>query len=581
MSARDELKRWLDQPDLAPALKAEILANQDNADWVLSHFGSVMAFGTAGLRGIMGPGTNNMNVYTVAQATQGLANVILAVGKDAAARGVAIAYDSRHQSAEFSQLAASILAANGIKVFLFDELRPTPELSFAIRELGCIAGVNITASHNPKEYNGYKAYWENGAQLNSEYAGAVMAEIEKIDLFAGAKKMPLEKARNEGLLSDLGGEMDERYLNRILAERLNPEKVAGMKAGLRIVYSAFHGTGYKMIPALFSRMGVSDVHYVKEQMIPNGDFPTVTSPNPEDPAGFDLAKILAAEVDADIILGTDPDGDRIGVAVKMAEGRYENLTGNQIGLLLIDYVIRSRRQNGTMPENPFIVKSLVTTELAQTICDQNGIELTNSYVGFRFISERIREYEEKGGHYIFGFEESVGYLPGTYARDKDAIAACMLVTEMASMYKAQGMSLAAALDNLYARYGWSQESTITFTIASPQPLLDMKKVMSALRANLPAQVGTVAVARVRDYQDDTIVDLASGEKKTYGKGQGPSNILYFEMADGSVVVVRPSGTEPKIKLYIMVKGADQAACGAKVKGFQENFVALLDGLLAK
>ncbi len=558
-------RRWLECAD--EATKTELHAMKQDQDTLYFRFMSNLQFGTAGLRGLMGAGTNAMNVYTVAQATQGLAEYICAQGK--AERGVAIAWDSRINSVLFAKTAAEVLAANGIPAYLFDELRPTPELSFALRHLGCIAGINITASHNPKEYNGYKAYWEDGAQISPEQAAEISGYIGKIDLFTGVRRMPFERAVKSGIVRILNKSFDEEYLRCVMAQAVNPDVIKQVAGDLKIVYTPLHGAGYRLAPEVLKRMGFTHIYPVKEQMQPNGEFPTVKNPNPEYKEVFTIGRKLADEVGSDLIVATDPDADRTGIMVRGADGNFVTLTGNQVGALLLDYIITALEETHTMPKHPYAVKSIVSTELATRICEVHNVTLHNVLTGFKFIGEVIKQYEQSGdGTFLFGFEESYGYLKGTYARDKDAIVATMLICEMAAYYKTKHMTLADALDALYARYGYYADRTIAVNMGvGLAGQKAMKTVMERLRANPPAAIGEEAVVSVRDYLAQTVTDLRTGNVTPTGLVK--SDVLYYQTENGNVVVVRPSGTEPKVKLYLLLHGDDRAQAEQILEKAQE------------
>lgn len=556
MNANETYLQWLASPALTDAERAELKAIEGNADEIRTRFSSYLSFGTAGLRGTMKTGTNAMNVHTVAHATQGLANLILK--EDRAADGVAIAYDSRNNSALFARTAASVLAANGIGVYLFDDLRPTPELSFALRYLHCVAGINITASHNPKEYNGYKAYWEDGAQLPPEHAAVVAKEIDKLDIFTDIKTVDVDTAIAEGKIRLIGAEIDEAYLKEVQAQAINPEAIRAVADTLQIVYTPLHGAGYRLVPEILSRCGLKHLHPVTEQMTPNGDFPTVKKPNPEYPEVFALGVNLANEVNSDLIIATDPDTDRVGVSTRKPDGSFTTITGNQMGALLIDYIITAYEQTNTMPPEPYAVKTIVTSEMSAKICAAHGVKMHNVLTGFKFIGEVIKKHEAAGhGSFLFGFEESYGYLKGTYARDKDAVVATMLIVEMTAYYKAQNKTLFDALEELYARYGFCMEKTAELEMPGVDGPARMSALMEKLRNDPPKTFGSYAVVTAGDYQAQTLTDLATG--KTEPTGLPVSNVLSFTLENGDVIVVRPSGTEPKVKFYYLLSGEDRAA----------------------
>ncbi len=559
----ENYQKWLTSDALSDEEKQELIAIQNDADEIQMRFTAGLSFGTAGLRGTMKTGMNAMNRHTVAHATQGLANLILQEGREK--DGVAIAYDSRNNSELFARTAACVLAANGVQVYLFDALRPTPELSFALRELGCVAGINITASHNPKEYNGYKAYWEDGAQLPPEHADTVSAEINKLDIFKDVKTTDYQKAVNDGLIKIIGAEIDEKYLAAVQAQAVNPLAVTAVADDLRIVYTPLHGTGHKLVPEIMRRIGLKHLYTVDAQMLIDGNFPTVKKPNPEYPDVFTIGIDIANEVGSDLIVATDPDADRVGVMTRTPDGSFTTITGNQMGALLVDYIITAYRETDTMPKNPYVVKSFVTSELAAKICAANGVKMHNVLTGFKFIGEVIKNYEKTGdGSFLFGFEESYGYLKGTYARDKDAVVASMLICEMTAFYKAKGMTLSDALTALFEKYGFCYETNVEIYMEGLDGPARMAAMMNALRNDPPAAFGDVPVALVGDYQAGTFTE--NGEVRPTGLPR--ANALYYRLQNGDVIVARPSGTEPKIKFYYMVEATDRANAEQKVKAYQ-------------
>ena len=562
--------RWLECDKLSDAEKAELAAIRDDDGEIRLRFTSYLSFGTAGLRGIMKTGMNAMNVHTVAYATQGLANLIIKEGR--AADGVAIAYDSRNKSALFAKTSAQVLAAAGIKSYLFDDLRPTPELSFALREYGCVAGINITASHNPKQYNGYKAYWEDGAQLPPEHADTVSASMEALDIFEDVKLADFDKAVADGLIVMLGEETDEKYLAQVVAQAVNPDAVKAVADDLAIVYTPLHGTGHKLVPEVMKRIGLKNLYTVPEQMIIDGNFPTVPKPNPEYPQVFELGIEIANRVGSDLIVATDPDADRVGVMTRTADGSFMTITGNQMGALLLDYILTAYEETGSMPDHPYAVKTIVSTELAAAICAAHNVTMHNVLTGFKFIGEVIKNYEAKGyGSFILGFEESYGYLKGTYARDKDAVVASMLICEMTAYYKAKGMTLGDALQGLYARYGYCYETNVEIYMEGLDGAARMAAMMDTLRNDPPAVFGGVDVELFGDYKTETFTELATGKKIPTGLPK--SNVLYFKLVNGDVIVVRPSGTEPKIKFYFLLLGKDQADVLGKLEGYKKTLEA--------
>ena len=558
-----EYERWLASPALTEQERAELAAIRGDDDAIKDRFFAPLSFGTAGLRGVLGTGLYRMNRFTVGAATQGLANLIVQHGTEAMKRGVAIAYDSRHFSPEFAQLAASILAANGIQVKLYDELRPTPELSFAIRHYGTIAGINVTASHNPKEYNGYKVYWEDGAQLPPKEADVVAKEMEALDFFTDVKTMDFEEALEQGLVQMMDWQTDEAYLQEVLKVAINPDCVRQVADDFKLVYTPFHGAGYRLVPEILRRIGYKHILCVPEQMVIDGDFPTVKSPNPENKEGFHLAIDLAKKNGVDLIIGTDPDADRTGIVLKDAAGEYITLSGNQVGVLLIDYVITAKKLTGTMPEHPAVLKSIVTTEMARAAAEVNGVDCFDTFTGFKFLAEKIKQFETTGSHeYLFAFEESYGYLAGDYARDKDAVTASMLIAEMAAYYRTKGMTLYDAMQTMYEKYGFYTEHTISITMPGVAGLERMKELMGELREHPLTTVGSHKVEYIRDYLPGTRTCVTDGKSEQMElSGQ---NVLYYELEGGTSFIIRPSGTEPKVKVYMMAKADTKAAADAKV-----------------
>ena len=552
-----EFKRWKENSSLEAEIKNALEKIDGDENEIKMWFGSDISFGTAGLRGVMTAGTNAMNIYTVGRATQGMANLI--TDEKAQDRGVVIAYDCRNNSEKFAKISAEVLAANGIKTYIFESLRPTPVLSFALRELKCIAGINITASHNPSKYNGYKAYWEDGAQLGVEQADAVAKYMADTDIFDGVKRVDFDTAVADGRIKVIGGEIDRVYLNNVKEQAIYPELFDKVAETLKIVYTPLHGTGKVLVPRILKECGLKYLYTVDSQMEPNGDFPGTPNPNPEFPEVFEEGIKLAEKVKSDLIIATDPDADRVGIMARTSTGEFKTLTGNQVGSLLLDYIATAYREKGIVLEHPYAVKTIVSTELATKICKENNITLHNVLTGFKFIGEVIKNYEEKGyGDFVLGFEESYGYLKGTYARDKDAVVATMLICEMAAYYMQKNMTLYDAMLSLYEKYGYYFEGVQSIYMEGLDGKDKMDKLMETLRTNGPAEIGGVIVTSVRDYKAGTITDVKTG--KTEPTGLPSSNVLYFENASGNVVVVRPSGTEPKLKLYYLVNGetADKA-----------------------
>lgn len=563
---RQVYQKWLNSAKLSPSEKEELLSLSDNEAEIKERFYSSLEFGTAGLRGKMKLGTNAMNSFTVAQATQGLANLIIKEGR--AYDGVAIAYDSRNNSELFAKIAASVLAANGIKAYIFDELRPTPELSFALRELKCVAGINITASHNPKEYNGYKAYWEDGAQLPPEHAKTVSAEIDKIDIFDDVKTINFDKAVENGDIVILDQEMDEKYLAAVMAQLVNPDAIKKVANDLHIVYSPLHGTGYRLIPDILARCGVEHLYVVPEQMEIDGNFPTVEKPNPEYPEVFELGIDIANSVGSTLVIATDPDADRVGVVTKTNSGEFVTISGNQMGALLIDYIITAYEETGTMPNNPYAVKTIVSTELVAKICEAHNVKLHNVLTGFKFIGEVIKNHEQANldAAFLFGFEESYGYLKGTYARDKDAVVATMLICEMTAFYHSKGMTLFDALNSLYEKYGYYLEANQELYMHGIDGKEKMAKLMDTLRNNAPDTIANNKIVEIGDYLTGTIAHKISG--KTTPTNLPSSNVISFKMENGDVVIARPSGTEPKIKFYYLLSGTSKNEMNDKLEAYK-------------
>jgi len=558
---------WLNCPVLTEEERRELESIKNDTDEIKIRFSSGLTFGTAGLRGTMKIGMNAMNVYTVAQATQGLANLI--IKENRAGDGVVIAYDSRNNSELFAKVSAEVLAASDVKVYIFDALRPTPELSFAIRELGCVAGINITASHNPKQYNGYKAYWEDGAQLPPQHANTVYAEICKTDIFNDVKRLDFDSEVANGKITVIGREIDEKYLARVEEQLVNPNAVKAVADDLKIVYTPLHGTGYKLVPEILARIGLKHLYKVDEQFIIDGNFPTVEKPNPEYKEVFTRGIEIANEVGSSLIVATDPDADRVGVMAKTRDGDFRTITGNQMGALLLDYIITAYEETDTMPPLPYAVKSLVSTELATKICEAHNIEMFNVLTGFKFIGEVIKNHEKSGkGSYIFGFEESYGYLKGTYARDKDAVVASMLICEMTAYYAAKGMTLYDALEGLFAKYGFCKEFNVEIYMEGVDGPAKMAALLDGMRQDTPDSLGGVNVVTFGDYQAQTFLDVASGEKSETGLPK--SNMLCFKLENGDVVIVRPSGTEPKVKFYFLVIAKDVTEADMRIDAYRKT-----------
>ena len=561
MDYMKEYERWLTSPCLSQKERAAVAAMTDDEARRMA-FGRGLEFGTAGLRSSMAIGPGHMNVHTVAHATQGMADLVKKNGGEA--RGVVIAYDSRHNSALFARVAAEVLAANRVRVYLFDGLRPTPELSFAVRHLSCIAGINITASHNPKEYNGYKAYWEDGAQLSPEDAATVSEVMAGIDVLGGARRMPYEDALAEGRITMIGEAVDEAYLAAVDATLLDRDALKRAADTLSIVYTPLHGAGYRLVPEALQRAGLTHIYPVEEQMLPNGDFPTVYKPNPEYAEVFRLGIARAEEVGSDLVIATDPDSDRVGVVTRTRNGGFETISGNKMGALLLDYIIGARRRLGILPSGAFTIKSIVSTDLVTRIAAENGIKLYDVLTGFKYIGEVIKAHEARGeeNRYIFGFEESYGYLTGTYARDKDAVATTLMIAEMAAYYASRGMTLADALAELDERYGIYREKTTEIYMEGLDGLARQKRVMDTLRATPPKMLGGDRVVSVGDYSKGYFTNVDTGEQTAIT--QARSNVLYFITEGDDKIVIRPSGTEPKIKLYLLIHAATEAEAEAKI-----------------
>ena len=566
MDYRKEYEKWLASPALSEDERAELKALEGNDKEIKARFYGPLEFGTAGLRGTMYTGLHNMNRHVIRWATQGFANVIRAEGTEAMQKGVAVCMDCRNHSAEFARETACVMAANGIHVRLFESLRPTPELSFAVREYGCQAGVNVTASHNPKEYNGYKVYWADGAQLPPQHAAAIADELTRIDIFTGVQSMDYEQALAEGRIELLGEDCDRRFMANVMGMVNDYETVKKVADDFGLVYTPFHGCGYKLVPEALTRLGIKHLYCEPKQMVIDGDFPTVASPNPENPEGFYLAIDLAKEKNVDFILGTDPDSDRVGIMVRNKSGEFEPVTGNQTGVLLLDYLIGAMKRAGKLPEKPAALKTIVTTEMARAVAEANGLDCYDTFTGFKFMAEKMNELENAGKNtVIFSYEESYGYMIGHYVRDKDAVTASLLLTEMAAWYHAQGMTLFDALRSLYEKYGWYGEKTHNLVMPGLDGLEKMAALMQSLRAQPPVEIGGVKVAQYKDYSDGTVRDAATGAVTPMPLSG--SNVLRFELTDGSHIVVRPSGTEPKIKVYILTKGADAAERDANLEKY--------------
>ena len=576
MDYKEVYEQWIANPYFDEATKEELKSIAEDENEIKARFYMDLEFGTAGLRGIIGAGTNRMNIYVVSRATQGLANYIAKVDKKS--QGVAIAYDSRHMSPEFAQEAALCLAANGIKAYSFDTLRPTPELSFAVRHLGCVAGINVTASHNPPEYNGYKVYWEDGAQITPPHDSGIMGEVKAISDWNTVKTMDKAEAEKAGLFEVIGKEVDDAYMAELKKQVIHMDAIQAEGKNLKIVYTPLHGTGNIPARRILKELGFENVYVVKEQELPDGDFPTVSYPNPEAAEAFELGLKLAKEVDADLVLATDPDADRLGVRVKDKDGVYHTLTGNMSGCLLADYEIGQRAAKEGLPEDGALVKSIVTSNLAKALAKGYGIELIEVLTGFKFIGQQILKFETTGkGHYLFGFEESYGCLNGTYDRDKDAIVATMALCEAAAYYKTQGKTLWDAMLDMYEKYGYYKEDIQSITLKGIEGLQKIQEILETLRKNPPTEVGGYKVLRARDYQANTIKDTQTGEVTE--KGLPSSNVLYYDLTDDAWLCVRPSGTEPKIKFYYGIKGTSLADADEKSAKLGEAVMAMVDSMM--
>jgi phosphoglucomutase len=579
MTPKQNLEKWLAYNKLDASLRKELVETAGNETEINERFSAPLAFGTGGLRGIIRAGTNGMNIYTVRQATQGLANLINKNerGTDIL-QSAAIAYDSRLYSDVFAREAAAVLAANGIKAYIFPELRPTPMLSFAVRYLNATAGIVITASHNPAKYNGYKAYWSDGGQLPPEEADVVYAEMKKVDIFDGVKTLDFEDGISSGIIEYIKPELDGEYYNAVTALSINPETIKN--SGLKVVYTPFHGAGNIPVRTVLQRMGLGNLTVVKEQELPDPAFLTVKSPNPEEAEGFKYALKYAVENDADIIIGTDPDSDRVGLLLKNSEGKYDILNGNQIGIILVTYILqglsgRSQSENGKIPANGAVIKTIVTTGMVNEIAKDYGISVINVLTGFKFIGEKIKRFEQTGEHtYLFGFEESYGYLSGTHARDKDAVNACLLICEAAAYYKLRNETLKEVLGGLYEKYGYYTENLVSVTHEGLSGLEKIKQMMVDLRQNLPEEFAGVKTVTANDYLSSISTCLKTKEKTALPFPK--SDVLSFLLEDGTLLTVRPSGTEPKIKAYVMTKGKTAGEAEANKEKYTAAIKALLN-----
>ncbi len=577
MGYKEMYQSWLDNPYFDEDTKAELKSIAGDDKEIEDRFYTELEFGTAGLRGVIGAGMNRMNIYTVRKATQGLANYIKKVGKEA--QGVAIAFDSRRMSPEFADEAALCLAANGIKAYVFESLRPTPELSYAVRKLGCTAGINITASHNPPEYNGYKVYWEDGAQITPPHDKGIMDEVKAVTDFATVKTMEKEEAKKAGLYEVIGAAIDDAYIAELKKLVVHQDAINQVKDTLKIVYTPLHGTGNIPVRRVLKELGFQNVYVVPEQEKPDGEFPTVSYPNPEAEEAFVLGLAMAKKLDADLVLATDPDADRLGVYVKDSKtGEYHSLTGNMSGCLIGDYVIGQRKEREGLPKDGAFIKSIVSTNMADAIAKYYGIQLVEVLTGFKFIGQKMLEFETKGtGTYLFGMEESYGCLTGTYARDKDAVVASMTLCEAAAYYKTQGKTLWDAMIDMYEKYGYYKDDVKAITLKGIEGLEKIQTILETLRADAPKEIGGYKVLKVRDYKKDTITDLADG--KVTSTGLPASNVLYYELEDDAWVCVRPSGTEPKVKFYYGIKGTSLEEADAKSESLGKEVLAMIEKML--
>ena len=560
-----EYKRWLDSSVLSESEKAELMSIADDEEAKALRFSAPMDFGTAGLRSTMYMGIGCMNRFTVAQTTRGIAALIKS--RNGEEQGVAIAYDSRNNSELFAKVSASVLAAAGIKVYIFDGIRPTPELSYAVMSLSAMAGINITASHNPKEYNGYKAYWADGAQISPEQAKIVSTERSKFDVLDVSGLVDFDEAVKSGAITILGDDFDEKYLAQVLKTATNPDAVKEVAEDLKVVYTPLHGAGYKLVPEIFSRVGLKYLYTVEQQMVPDGNFPTVAKPNPEYAAVFEQGIDIANRVGSDLVIATDPDADRVGVMTRTKSGEFATISGNQMGALLLDYVIRQKRALGKLREDAYCVKSLVSTDMAYGIAEKQGVKIHDVLTGFKYIGEVINNYAKIGRaeSFLIGFEESYGYLLGTYARDKDAVGAAMMILEMTAFYKKQNMTLSDALDNLYATYGLYGERMIDIYMEGLDGIEKRRKIMASLRQTPPVEFGGARVVSIADYIDGNVVDLVSG--KVSKTGQPSADVLYYTLECGDKIIIRPSGTEPKIKIYALLHDDNKESLDKKAMAY--------------
>ena len=573
MSYQEVYKQWCTDPYFSEETRAELKSIEGNEKEIEDRFYKNLEFGTAGLRGVIGNGTNRMNIYTVRRASQGLANFI--IKENGQSKGVAIAYDSRHMSPEFCDEAALCLNANGIKAYVFPSLRPTPELSFAVRHLGCIAGIVITASHNPSEYNGYKVYWEDGAQITAPKDSLIINEVNSITDFGTLKTMDKDEAIKAGLYNVVADEVDDAYIAELKKQVINPDVVKEMGDKLVAVYTPLHGTGNIPARRVLKEIGLNKVYVVPEQELPDGDFPTVGYPNPEDPKAFELALKLADEVNADVVLATDPDADRLGVYAKdSATGKYMSFTGNMSGMLIAEYILSEKKAKGILPKNGALIKTIVTTNLADVVAKEYNVKLIEVLTGFKYIGEQIKLFEQNHSYeYVFGFEDSYGCLVGTHARDKDAIVAVMMLCEAAAYYKKQGLTLWDQMLRIYEKYGYFKETLVSITKKGKEGLAEIQGMLDKLRSNPPKEIGGYKVLETRDYNNNTVIKADGTVTET---GLPKSNVLYFDLEDNAWCCARPSGTEPKIKFYMGVKGNSFDDADAKLEKLKNDMMAIVE-----
>lgn len=575
MDYREKYNQWVNDEYFDEVTRNELKAIANDDKEIQERFYKELDFGTGGLRGIMGAGTNRMNKYTVGKATQGLANYIKKQGEEAVKKGVALAYDSRNMSKEFAETAGLVMAGNGIKAYIYDALRPTPMLSFAVRYLGCTAGIVITASHNPPEYNGYKVYWEDGGQVPYPRDEEIITEVNAVENYADIKFMDKEEAKKAGLFNIMDKSVDDEFIKNVKAQSINPDIIKSVADDFKIVYTPIHGSGNIPVRRALSEIGFKNVFVVKEQELPDGNFTTVGYPNPEDPKVFNLAIELAKKENADVIVGTDPDCDRVGVVVKNNEGDYVVLTGNMTGALLTEYILSQKKANGTLPSNGAVIKTIVTTEMIRPMCEEYGMKIFDVLTGFKYIGEKIKQFEETGDYtYVFGFEESYGCLAGTYARDKDAVVATMLVCEMAAYYKTKGLTLYEGLIEVYKKYGFFKEGIKSLTLKGIEGVERIKYIMDTLRNNTPTEFAGIKVEWARDYKTKEFKNLLTGE--TEEDTLPLSNVLHYTLEDGTWICVRPSGTEPKLKFYYGVKADSIEAAEAKVEAVDADVDSKLE-----